>query len=76
MFYGKVLAGAPTETGGIGLFQYNVMIQPGFHLDSMWLGLFREYQRVSMQWGEPAMHKCAARWLLYKIIVWVSGPLG
>lgn len=45
MFYGKMLAGSPTETGGIGLFQYNVMIQPGFHLDSMWLGLFREYQR-------------------------------
>lgn len=45
MFYGKMLAGAPTETGGIGLFQYSVMIQPGFHLDSMWSGLFREYQR-------------------------------
>lgn len=46
MFYGKMLAETPAETGGIGLFQYKVMMQPGFHLDSMWLCLLREYQRV------------------------------
>lgn len=46
MFYGKTLAETPAETGGIGLFQYNVMMQPDFHLDSMWLRLLREYQRV------------------------------
>lgn len=52
MFYGEMLAGTPTETGGIGLFQYNVMIQPGFHLDSMWLSLLREYQSTWVCIGE------------------------
>lgn len=72
-----MLAGTLSETGGIGLFQYNVMIQPGFHLDSMWLNLLREsIKEHEYAQGIAVALKCTARWLLCRKIVWVLGPLG
>lgn len=65
MFYGKMLAGTPNETGGIGLFQYNVMMQPGFHLDSMWLCPLRESIKVhEYARGTALVFKCAVQRLL------------
>lgn len=48
-----MLAGAPTETGGIGLFQYNVMIRiarfpSGQHVVG---SAQRVSKSVSMHWG-------------------------
>lgn len=54
MFYGAMLAGDPNKTGGIVLFQYNIMMQPGSHLYSMRLCLLWEYEAAWAYTGDEA----------------------
>lgn len=47
-----MLAGNPNETGGIVLFQYTIMMQPGSHLYSMRLCLLEEYEAARVCTGD------------------------